>query len=214
MFGSVWNFEPTVLPRGVQEQCRTCDTAWTKKKTDNQDPDYFGSVGSAMANGWLCLIDPYMERLPMPDAVNWIQNRKKLTPYVRFGMAKAAGETIAKQFLSVLGIPIEDLQAETTDIRTRLVPFISYASRGLVKIVFTDDEYAAWKQDKSRVPARWETFLNQCAKFPRGHDDLLACCAGLTQMHGLVIELPQERSTPKSRVPSFSEMSRKYRVIR
>jgi hypothetical protein len=66
------------------------------------------------------------------------------------------------------------LAAETVDIRVRLVAFISFASRGLVKLVGD--------------AAKWQQFLDEATAFPSGrHDDLLACCAGLTQMHGLVI---------------------------
>ena len=109
--------------------------------------------------------------------VNWIENEKRLKPRVRFGMAKGAGETISKQFLGRMAVPIEDLAAENVDIRVRLVAFISFASRGLVKLV-GDRE-------------RWEQFMAEATAFPNGkHDDLLACCAGLTQMHGLKVSEP------------------------
>ncbi len=171
------------LPEGVEEQCRAVDTAWTLKKTERQDPDYFATIGGAMHGGWLYLIEPRKMRLEMPDAVNWIQNEKKLKPRVRFGMAKAAGETIAKQFLSRLGIPTEDLEAETVDLRMRLTAFISFASRGLVKLV----------GDKSK----WAQFLDEATAFPNGrHDDLLAACAGLTQMFGLAITQPKPKPKP------------------
>ena len=176
------------LPGDVSEQCRVVDTAWTLKKTERQDPDYFATVGSAMHGGWLYLIEPYKTRMQMPDTVNWIQNEKKLKPRVRFGMAKAAGEQIAKQFLERLGIPSEDLEAERSDIRVRLTAFISFASRGLIKLVCAPSEYAKWQQDRTYIPAQWAQFITESVAFPAGrHDDLLACCAGLTQMHGLVI---------------------------
>jgi phage terminase large subunit-like protein len=173
-----WFEHVAQLPESTQEQCRAVDTAWTKKKQGN-DPDYFASIGGAMANGWLYLLEPHRARMEMPDAVDWIKNEKKLKPRVRFGMAQAAGEKIAKQFLERLGIPIEDLAAETTDLRSRLVPFVSFASRGLVKLVGSKE--------------MWSQFLEEATAFPNGkHDDLLAACAGLTQMHGLRIAPPAQ----------------------
>jgi predicted phage terminase large subunit-like protein len=167
------------LPQGTVEQCRAIDTAWTLKKTQKHDPDYMASVGSASANGWLYLVDPFKMRKEMPEVVDWIQERKRQHPRVRIGMAKAAGETIGKQFLARLGIPIEELAAEREDLRIRLSPFIWYAKHGKIKLVGTAQQ--------------WEAFIAEATAFPNGkHDDLLACCAELTQMHGLKIpELPQ-----------------------
>lgn len=167
------------LPEGVDEQCRVVDTAWTLKKSEKQDPDYTATVGSAMHGGWLYLTEPRKWRAELPDIINWIDNEKHLKPRVRFGMAKGAGEAISKQFLARNAIPIEDLEAESVDIRMRLVAFISFASRGLIKLV----------GDKSK----WEQFLAEATAFPSGkHDDLLACCAGLTQMHGLSVRQEPE----------------------
>jgi hypothetical protein len=167
------------LPEGTTEQCRTIDTAFSEKKTGKSDPDYTASVGSAMANGWLYLVDPRKWRAELPDVINWIESEKKLKPRVRFGMAKAAGEKISKQFLTRSGIPIEDLEAETADLRVRLTAFISFASRGLVKLVGD--------------AAKWEAFLSEATAFPGGkHDDLLASVAGLTQMHGLQVSVPRK----------------------
>lgn len=186
------------LPEGTREQCRVVDTAWTLKKSGN-DPDYSASIGSAMANGWLYLLDPMKARMTIPDAVNWIRDQKKLKPYVRFGVAQAAGEKISKQFLVLEGIPTEDLQAETVNIRTRLVPFINFSSRGLVKLV----------GDKSK----WEQFLAEATAFPSGkHDDLLACCAGLTQMHGLAITLPAGKPKPNLPMQRQHELYEKLNV--
>jgi phage terminase large subunit-like protein len=184
------------LPKGASEQCRSIDTAWTVRKTNKKDPDYFASVGSCMHGGWMYLVEPFKTRMEMPDAVNWIQNEKKLKPRVRFGMAQGSGEQIAKQFLGKLGIPIEGLAAERVDIVQRLVPFISHASRGLVKLVGD--------------PSRWEAFLDEATSF-RGdrhtHDDLLACCVGLMQMHGLVVTNRQgtfEKPKNPFNIPAFT----------
>ncbi len=179
------------LPEGVNEQCRVIDTALTLKKTEKPDPDYTASIGSAMARGWLYLVEPVKFRREIPDVVNWIRDRKHLTPAVRFGMAAAAGETITKQFLARQGVPIHDLAAENVDLRVRLAAFISFASRGLVKLV--------------GKPAQWEAFVAEATAFPNGkHDDLLACCAGLTQMHGLVLSAPPP--LPKPRRDPYRDM--------
>jgi phage terminase large subunit-like protein len=167
-------FEFAELPEGALEQCRVVDTAWTLKKTNKSDPDYTASIGSVMKDGWLYLVDPFKFRQELPEVVKWIAARKKQHPRVRFGMAKASGELISRQFLSRQGIPIESLAAESVDIRVRLAAFISFASQGKIKLV----------GDKGR----WEQFLTEATSFPGKHDDLLACCAGLTQMHGLVLE--------------------------
>lgn len=188
------------LPEGTEEQCRVVDTAFTKKKADKADPDFTASMGSAMAKGWLFLLEPFKFRKEMPDTVDWIANEKKLKPRVRFGMAKAAGETIAKQFLARLAVPTEDLEAESVDIRVRLIAFISFSSRGLVKLVCSPEEYSRWQRDREYTPPRWQAFMDEATAFPNGkHDDLLACGAGLTQMHGLrvTVHLPP----PKRRNP-------------
>lgn len=176
-----WFEYVTQLPDKVTEQVRVIDTAWTDKTT----ADYFASIGAALHGGWLYLIEPYKLRMEMPDAVTWIENEKKLKPRVRFGMAKAAGEGIAKQFLTRLGIPYEDLAAERVKLRERLVPFVSFASRGLVKLV----------GDK----AKWEAFMQEATAFPHNestHDDLLACCAGITQMVGLSTQATSAKQAP------------------
>jgi phage terminase large subunit-like protein len=181
------------LPEGVREQCRTIDTAWTAKKSG----DFTASIGSAMANGWMYLTEPIVLRKELPDVVNWIVDQKKLKPYVRLGMAKAAGEAIAKQFLQKQGVPFEDLEAESRDLTTRLIPFISFASRGLVKLVGTEEQ--------------WAEFMDEATRFPDkdAHDDLLACCANLTQMHSLIIEPPQQ-AQKKPSVRSFSEIGKEF----
>ena len=93
-------------------------------------------------------------------------------------VAKAAGEKIATQFLTLSGIPIEPLEAESVDLRLRLSVFIYWAKQGRVKLV----------GDKKK----WERFMGQVTSFPDGkHDDLLAVCAGLTQMHKLKIDQPK-----------------------
>jgi len=172
------------LPEGVREQMRVVDTAWTLKKTEKQDPDFTASIGSATHENWLYLIDPFEQRQEMPATVDWIKAKKKDKPYVRFGMAKAAGEKIATQFLTLLGIPIEELTAESADLRVRLSVFIYYARMGRVKLV----------GDKSK----WERFMAQATAFPNGkHDDLLAVCAGLTEMHGLKIDKPLPPKPPR-----------------
>ncbi len=172
------------LPEGVQEQCRVVDTAWTVKKANSNDPDYTASVGGAMANGWLYLTEPYKFRKEIPDVVQWISDRKKLFPLVRLGMAQAAGEKISRQFLERAAIPIENLAAERVDLKARLVPFVSFASRGLIKLVGD--------------PERWAQFLEEATGFPRGkHDDLLACCAGLMEMFGLMMQRKRESVKPQ-----------------
>lgn len=159
------------LPDGVSEKYRTVDTAWTKKKRS----DYTASIGSAVANGWLYLIDPQLMKASIPDVVDWIKARKVKYPAVRFGLAKAAGDTISRDFLTREGIPTDELEAESVDLTQRLVTFIWWSKRGKVKLV----------GDASR----WEQFLSQATAFPDGkHDDLLACCANLTQMHRLTTE--------------------------
>ena len=181
------------LPAGVAEQCRVIDTAWTLKKSEKADPDYSASIGSAMHEGWLYLVEPRKWRAELPDVVNWIESEKRLKPRVRFGMARAAGESISKQFLARSAIPIEDLEAETVDLRVRLMAFISFASRGLVKLV--------------GEPTRWEQFLAEATAFPGGkHDDLLACCAGLTQMHGLRVNAPPHGALPKRARVDYRKM--------
>jgi len=163
------------LPEGVREQCRVVDTAWTLKKTEKHDPDYTASIASAVHDGWLYLIDPYEVRQTLPATVEWVREKKKEKPYVRFGMAKAAGEQIATQFLTLLGIPITELTAERVDLRVRLAVFTYWARRGRVKLV--GDE------------KKWERFLSQATAFPNGtHDDLLAVCSGITEMHHLKID--------------------------
>ncbi len=169
------------LPEGVGEQCRAIDTALTTKKQSN----HTASVGGAMAHGWLYLVEPYKFRKEIPDVVDWIANQKRLKPRVRFGMAKAAGEIISRQYLTRMGIPIEELAAETVDLRARLAPFISMAARGLVKLVGTKEQ--------------WEPFMAEATAFPHGkEDDLLAACADLMQMHGLVV-LPPAIPVPQRR---------------
>lgn len=163
------------LPEGAREQVRVVDTAWTLKKTEKQDPDYTASIGSCKHEGWLYLVDPFEARLEMPATVEWIRSRKKAAPWVRFGMARAAGEKIATQFLQLLGIPTEELEAESVDLRVRLSVFIWWARMGKVKLV----------GDKTK----WARFMVQVTGFPdMKHDDLLAVCSGLTQMHHLRIE--------------------------
>lgn len=180
------------LPEGTREQCRVVDTAWTITQTEKQDPDYTASIGSCKHEGWLYLIDPYEVRQEMPATVEWIKEQKRAKGFVRFGMARAAGEKIATQFLSLLGIPVEELAPETADIQVRLGVFIYWARMGRVKLV--------------GEPKRWERFLQQAASFPNGkHDDLLAVCAGLTEMHGLKIDaLP----TPASEQRGLREILR------
>ena len=164
------------LPEGQREQKRVIDTAWTIKKTEKQDPDYTASIGSCKHEGWLYLMDPYEFRKEMPQTVEWIKAKKKETPWVQFGMAKAAGEKIATQFLTMLGVPIKELAGESVDIQLRLGVFIYWARMGRVKLVGSVE--------------KWERFLTQAAAFPNGkHDDLLAVCAGLTEMHNLKIDV-------------------------
>lgn len=175
------------LPAGVREQCRVVDTAWTLKKTEKQDPDYTASIGSARHDGWLYLIDPFEARQTLPSTVDWVKEKKKSAPYVRFGMARAAGEQIATQFLTLLGIPIEELAAESVDLRVRLSVFIYWARNGRVKLVGD--------------AKKWERFIAQAVSFPNAaHDDLVAVCAGLTQMHGLTIDKPPV-ARPLRRLP-------------
>lgn len=163
------------LPEGVREQCRVVDTAWTLKKTEKQDPDYTASIGSAAHEGWLYLVEPHEVRQELPETVEWIREQKRARGWVRFGMARAAGEAIGRQFLTRLGIPIEELTGERADLRVRLATFIYWARNGKVKLV--------------GEPKRWERFLQQATAFPMAkHDDLLAVCAGLTEMHGLKID--------------------------
>ena len=165
------------LPEGVREQYRVVDTAWTLKKTEKQDPDYTASIASAKHDGWLYLVDPFDARQTMPTTVDWIKNKKKEKPYVRFGMARAAGEQIATQFLTLLGIPIEELSSESVDLRVRLSVFIYWSRNGRVKLV--GDE------------KKWARFMAQATAFPNGkHDDLLAVCSGITEMHHLTIDPP------------------------
>lgn len=176
------------LPEGAREQCRVVDTAWTLKKTEKQDPDYTASIGSCKHDGWLYLIDPFEKRQTMPDTVEWIRAKKKAKPWVRFGMAKAAGEKIATQFLTLLGIPTEELTAESADLRVRLSVFIYWARNGRIKLV--GDE------------KKWERFKQQVTSFPNSkHDDLLAVCAGLTEMHGLKIDPPPSKKPNPRKLP-------------
>ena len=173
------------LPDGAREQCRVIDTAWTLKKSEKQDPDYTASIGSCVANGWLYLLDPFKARLELPEVIAWIKARKLASPWVRFGMAKAAGEAISRQFLQREAIPTDELESETVDLRVRLSTFLYWARNGKVKLV--------------GEKAKWEQFLAEATAFPGGkHDDLLATCAGLTQMHSLTVERPTPRVPQRS----------------
>jgi len=171
------------LPEGATEQCRAWDLALTLKSTQKSDPDYTASVGSAMHGGWLYLISPTRTRAELPTILSMIENHKKSNPHVREGMARDLAAKAAQQMLLKSGVYIEEYE-EAMDLRARLAPFIHWCARRLVKLVGTKEE--------------WEQFLDEATAFPLGkHDDLLAVCAGLTQMHGLAIRMPKPKADEK-----------------
>ena len=177
------------LPEGEREQCRAWDTAMTVKETEKADPDYTASIGSAMAGGWLYLVNPLKFRAEIPSVVSRIRDYKKLYPYVRMATAHSFSDNSARKLLEREGIVLEEYE-EKLDIKSRCATFVVWASRGLVKCVLGEQEYERWKTDKT-LPANWKQFMDEITSaFGGKHDDLLAACAGTTQMHGMVIASP------------------------